>query len=125
MSSAESHLGLLDSIVRSAEKLCEGELCCFGNKRKVRALCLQYKGYHRVNHPMNEYLKHFVAARNTRASAALGELALIIPRCRTDQFTRSFLPADVRLWNFLRSGVFSGVTLDSFKSVAHLCPLKA
>ena len=29
MSSAEFHLGLLDSIVRSAEKLCEGELCCF------------------------------------------------------------------------------------------------
>ena len=28
MSLAKSHLGLLDSIVRSAERLCEGELCC-------------------------------------------------------------------------------------------------
>ena len=27
---------------------------------------------------MNEYLMHFVAARNTRALAALGELALVI-----------------------------------------------
>ena len=32
---------------------------------------------------MNEYLLHFVAARNTRASVALGELAVVIPRCRT------------------------------------------
>ena len=28
MSSVESHLGLLDSIVRNAERLYEGELCC-------------------------------------------------------------------------------------------------
>ena len=27
LSSAESHLGLLDSIVRSAEELCEGDFC--------------------------------------------------------------------------------------------------
>ena len=35
---------------------------------------------------MNEYMKHLVAARNTRAL----ELALVIPRSRTDQFSRSF-----------------------------------
>ena len=28
MSCAESHLRLLGSVVRSAERLCEGELCC-------------------------------------------------------------------------------------------------
>ena len=50
MSSTESHLGLLDSIVRSAERLCEDELCCLGH-RKVSALCLLYKIYHRV-HPL-------------------------------------------------------------------------
>ena len=48
-------------------------------------------------HPMIEYLHHFVAARNTRASVALGELAMGIPRCRTDQVTQPFLPAAVRL----------------------------
>ena len=31
---------------------------------------------------MNKYLKHFVATLNTRASAVLGELALVMPRCR-------------------------------------------
>ena len=36
-------MGLLDSIVRSAEKLCWGELCCLGYRRKAIALCLFYK----------------------------------------------------------------------------------
>ena len=34
ISSAESHLGLPDSVVRIEEKLCEGELCCLKHKRK-------------------------------------------------------------------------------------------
>ena len=28
MSSAESHLSLLDSVILRAKRLCEGELCC-------------------------------------------------------------------------------------------------
>ena len=48
---------------------------------------------------MNEYLHYFVAARNTRASAALGELALLMPRCRADKFSQSVLPVAGRLWN--------------------------
>ena len=55
-----------------------------GHRRKVSALCLLYKIYHRAAHPLHEYLHHFVAARSTRASVALGELALVIPRCRID-----------------------------------------
>ena len=102
MLSSESHLGLLDRIVRSAERLCEGELCCVTHRTKVSAFSLLYEIYHTADNPMNEYLNNFVAARNTRASAALGELALLIPRCRTDQFSRSFLAAAVRLWNLCR-----------------------
>ena len=85
MSSAASHLDLPDSIVRSAEGLCEGELCSLAHRRKISALCLLYEIYYRVDHPMNGYLNYFVAARNTRASAALGGLALVILRCRTDR----------------------------------------
>ena len=90
-------MGLLDSIVGSAERLCEGELCSLAHRKKVSALCLLYKIYHRVDHPINGYLNHFLAARNTRASAALGELPLVVPRCKTDQFSRSFVPAAARL----------------------------
>ena len=60
-------------------------------------------------------MHHFLAARNTRASAALSELALAITRCRTDQFNRSFLPAAGHLWNLLTSSVFSSGTLSFFK----------
>ena len=57
---------------------------------------------------MNGYLNNFAAALNTRASAALGESALVFSRCRADQFSRSFVPAAARLWNFLSSGVCRG-----------------
>ena len=42
-------------------------------ERLVSVLYFLYKIYHRGDHPINEYLKHFVATRNTRASAALGD----------------------------------------------------
>ena len=64
----EFHLGLLDSVVRRAERLCENELCYLRHRREVNVLCLLYKIYHRLDHPMNGYLNHFVAARSTRYS---------------------------------------------------------
>ena len=39
-SSAESHLGLLDSIVRNAERLCEGGHCCFRHRWEGSTLCV-------------------------------------------------------------------------------------
>ena len=42
---------------------------------------------------MNGYLNLFVAARDTIASAALGESAMVIPSCRSYQFSRSILSA--------------------------------
>ena len=75
----ESHLGTLDSFVPGAERLCEGELCCLGHIRKISALCLLCKIYHKVDHPMNKYLKHFVAACNTRASAAVNDVDFVDP----------------------------------------------
>ena len=93
MLSAESHLGLVNSIVCKAERLCE--LWCLALIRKDSALCLLYKIYHRVAHSMNGYVQQFVAAGYARASAAFGELALVISRCRADKFSRSFLRAAV------------------------------
>ena len=82
ISSAKSNLGLLDSIVRirSVEWLSEGKLCCLRHRIKVSTVCLLYKIYLRVNSPINKYLKHFVTARNIKASAALGVLTFVIER---------------------------------------------
>ena len=112
--SAESHLSLPDSVVRSAESLCGGELFCLWHRKCVSALCLFYNFLH-------TYLHHFVATRNSRDSAALCELALVILSKRNDQFSRLFLPFAVSLWNWLSSDVFCRSTLSSFKSAINLC----
>ena len=89
---------VLSSFEYCAESLGEGELCCLGHRRKVCGVCLLYKIYHRVDHPMNAYPNNFVVVLSTtRASAALGELVLVIPHCRTDLLSQSFLPAIVYL----------------------------
>ena len=103
----------------------EEELFCLAHRKKVSALCLLYKICHRVDNSMSEYLNHFVTACNTRASAALDELALVIPRCRTDPFSQSFLPAVVRVWNLLPSSVLSSCSLSSFKKTMNLCIQRA
>ena len=120
----KSHSGLLDSIVCSTERLCEGALGFLGHRRMFRLLGLLYKSYHRLDYPMNQHLNHFVALCSTRDSAALGELALMISRCRTDQFSQLLLPAAVRLWSLLQSDMFRGGTLTSFKSPMNLCLLR-
>ena len=105
---------LLNSVFRSVEGLCKGELCCLCHRRKVRSLCLLYKIYRRVEHPMNEYLNHFVTAYNIRA---LDELVLEVPRSRTDQFSQSLLPAAGCLWKSLSLGVFNGDTLSFLRTL--------
>ena len=115
-------MSLLDSVVGSDERLCEGELCCLGHGRKISALCLLYKIYLRADHLLHEYLHHFVAARNTRASADLCDLAWVIPRCRTDQFSRSCLPVNSSLSVELAGRRMCLVVafLSSFKSAMKL-----
>ena len=117
MSSVESHLGLLDSIVSSAEMSCEDEHCYLAHRRKVTALCLLYEIYRRVDHPINGYLNYFVAVLNSRPFSATRQLAFVIPCCRIDHFSWSFLPDAVRLWILLPSGVFSGCTLNFLRAL--------
>ena len=88
---------------------------------KGQRLIFLNKIYHRADHPLHEYLHHCVTARNTRESSSPCELALVTPRCRTDQFRQSFPPVDVRMWNLLPSDVFGDGTLSSFKSAMNLC----
>ena len=41
------------------------------------------------------------------------------PRCRTLQYSRTFIPFSVSLWNDLANSVFDGVGLAGFKSRAN------
>ena len=60
MSSSESSLGLLYSVVRSTERSCEAEFCYLGHRRKANDLCFLYEICHRVDRPINEYMKYFL-----------------------------------------------------------------
>ena len=42
---------------------------------------------------------------------------LDVPRCRTFQFSRSFVPACVQLWNSLDEPCFAGDGVAAFKSL--------
>ena len=56
--------------VRKGPKVLWGWALLFGGQKKASAMCLLYKTYHRVDHPMNGHLQHVVATRITEASAA-------------------------------------------------------
>ena len=53
--------------------------------------------------------------RHTRAAAAAHPLEFEVSRCRTCKYDRSFLPAQVRMWNGLPYTVFDTEKLDGFK----------
>ena len=46
-------------------------------------------------------------------------LVLQVPRARTVQYSRSFVPACIGLWNLLDGSAFSGDGLGDFKSAVN------
>ena len=117
-SSSDVHLRLLDRVVRQASFMLDGNLRCdLGHRRDVAALCMLFKIINRPGHSLYDSLPgRFVPIRNTRHAANLHSNSLNPVRCRTGQFSRSFVPCTVVLWNSLDEDVFAGGSLGSFKS---------
>lgn len=120
-SAAACHLSLLDRIVRRAAALSEGEVNCdLVHRRRVAFLCMFFKIFNNVDHPVRSHCPPpCVPARFTRRTAAMHDFVLLTPRCRTVQYTRSFIPACVALWNSLAVSVFEASDVSSFKSLAN------
>ena len=57
--------------------------------------------------------------RHTLAAAAAHPLEFEVSRCRTSQFARYVLPAQVRIWNDLPNTEFDTGTLDGFKGAVN------
>ena len=71
-------------------------------------------------HPLNGALPGpHVPARVTRCALVAHRYTYAQPRCRTLQYSRTFIPCSVSLWNDLANPVFDGVGLAGFKSRAN------
>ena len=71
-------------------------------------------------HPLNGALPGpYVPARVTRGALVADRYTYAPPRCRTLQYSRTFIPFSVSLWNDLANPVFAGVGLAGFKSRAN------
>ena len=119
-SAVDSHLKLLDILVRSAGFLAGRVLeCNLAHRQSVAELCLLFKIKSNPMHPLSGALPlSYVPASVTRDALVAHRQSLAPPRCRTSQYRRSFVPLSVSLWNDLSDPVFDGVGLAGFKSRA-------
>ena len=89
----------------------------FFHPRSVATVCMLYKIWCNPFHPLHAQLPQlYVPIRLTRAAVAAHDYAFEVPRCRTVQYSRSFIPWSVSLWNGLGCSAFDGVGLSGFKS---------
>ena len=71
-------------------------------------------------HPLNGALPGpHVPVRVRRGALVAHRCTYAPPRCRTSQYSRTFVPLAVFLWNDLADPVFDGVGLAGFKSIAN------
>ena len=90
------------------------------HRRSVAVLCMLYKIRYNPVHPLNSALPgRYVPARVTRGGLVVHWYTYAQPRCRTLQYSGTFIPFSVSLWNDLASPVFDGVGLAGFKSRAN------
>ena len=116
-SAADTHLKLLDRVVRRACFLAGGELNCnLFHRRSVAVLCMLYKIRCNPMHPLCGALPVlYVPVRVTRGTLIAHRYTYAPPRCITSQYRRTFIPLSVSLWNDLVDPVFDGVGFGGFQ----------
>ena len=119
-SAADTHLELLVRAVSDARFLTEGVFeCDISHRRSVAVLCMLYKIMCNPVHLLNGALPGpYVPAWVTRGALVAHRHTYAPPRCRTLQYSRTFIPFSVSLWNNFANPVFDGVGLAGFKSRA-------
>ena len=120
-SAVDTHLKLLDRAVSGAQFLTGGVFeCDISHRRSVAVLCMLYKIRCNPVHPLNGALPGpYAPAWVTRSAMVVHRYTCAPPRCRTLQYSRTFIPFSVSLWNDLANPVFDGVGLAGFKSRAN------
>ena len=106
-SAADTHLKLLDRTV-SGTRFLTGDVfeCDISHRRSVAVLCMLYKIRCNPAHPFNGALPGpYVPAQPTRGALVAHRYTYAPPRCRTLQYSRTFIPFSVSLWNDLANPV--------------------
>ena len=113
-----THLKLPDRALSGARFLTGGVFeCDIAHRRSVAVLCMLYKIRCNPVHPVNGALPGpYVPVRVTRGALVAHRYTYAPPRCRTSQYSRTFIPVSVSIWNDLANPVFDGVGLAGFKS---------
>ena len=120
-SAADSHLKLLNRVVRSAGFLAGGVLDCnLVHRRSVEELSMLFKIKSNPMHPLSGVLPFpYVLAHVTCGALVAHRCSFAPPRCRTSQYRRIFVLLSVSLWNDLSDPVFDGVGVAGFKRRAN------
>ena len=118
---SDCHLKLLNKVHNQAKFLFPDN----GNydlehRRKVSSLSLLHKIYNCIDHSLNSTLPTTVRInQDTRLSVSLHNHCLELAQTRTEQFSKSFIPKTIRLWNGLPSYVFDNPSANAFKSAVN------
>ena len=93
MSTATSHLSLLDRVVSQVGRLSGGSVSCdLWHRRRVASLSVFFKIDSLVDHPVRGlFPAQYVLRRPTRGALAAHSRSFEMPRSRTVQFSRSFV----------------------------------
>ena len=114
-SAADTHLKLLDRAVSGARFLTGGMFDCdISHRLSVAVLCILYTI--RCNPVLNGALPGpYVPVRVSRCALVAHRYTHAPPRCRTLQYSRTFIHFSVSLWNDLANPLFDGVGLVGLK----------
>ena len=98
-SAADSHLKLLDRVVRSAGFPAGGVLeCNHAHRQSVAELCMRFKTKSNPMHPLSGAVPlPYVPARVTRGALVAHRHSFAPNRCRISQYRRTFVPLSVSL----------------------------
>ena len=118
-SASECHLQLLECVF-ICHALLWSEFLNVVSSTSCCRLNMLYKVTANSNHCLfSELPSASTRVRHTRAAVAVHPLEFEVSRCRTSQFARRFLQAQVRTWNDLPYTAFDTGTLDGFKGAVN------
>ena len=117
ISASETNLKLLGRAFNQIKFLLPNFSIDLEHRRQVGFLSHFFKIFSNPEHPLNSLLpNHSRTVRDTRLSTRLNDLSFTVARVNTSQFSRSFFPAAVRLWNDLPNDIVHELNVDTFKS---------